>query len=109
MNLARNLAVGEGLLVAPISSAGGTGTRFCRGTGNVASEAQRSDKPCVLRVQGRTRLREGGMQHHREGRLMQEEARHRREGHEHRRGWEGEPLAEKAKEVVGAWEGSRRS
>jgi hypothetical protein len=49
------------------------------------------------------------MQDHREGRLMQEQARHRRENHEHRRGREGKPLAEKAKEVVGAREGRRCS
>ena len=40
---------------------------------------------------------------------MQEEACHRREDHERRRGREGKPLAEKAKEVVGAREGRRSS
>ena len=49
------------------------------------------------------------MQDHREGRLIQEQARHRREHHEHTRGRGGKPLAETAKEVVGAKEGRRRS
>ncbi|MDP9476063.1 MAG: hypothetical protein M3R38_10335 [Actinomycetota bacterium] len=37
-----------------------------------------------------------------ESRLMEEEARRRREGHDRRRAGEEKPLTEKVKEVVGA-------
>jgi hypothetical protein len=36
-----------------------------------------------------------------ESRLMEEEARHRQEGHDRRKAKEEKPLAEKVKEVVG--------
>jgi hypothetical protein len=103
-----NLAVGEALLVAPFSSAGEQVHAFAEA--QEASPAKpRGATRHVLHAQGITRPREGGMQDHREGRLMQQEARHRREGRERRRGREGKPLADKAKEVVGAREARRSS
>jgi len=65
------------------------------------SEAERSDKTmCYTRKEERDLEREA--RRITESKLMEEEARHRREGHERRMERDGKPLTEKVKEMVGA-------